>query len=223
MSFNGDVQQPTVQGLITLYELDARRLGADIYRFHGHNDGVIRFRGQDYTPIAITSDGLEMRSDGKASTPSLSVADNLNGVQGAISALCRLYDDLAGAKLTITQTLAEYLTSADDANYRQQEWYIEQKTTENPMAGVVEFELSNPVDFAGQKIPVRNITTYCHWAMCGRYRGEECGYTGTKRFTMDGKITDDPSLDACGGTMPDCKLRDNEDSFGGFPAAGLIS
>lgn len=151
MSFNGDVQQPTVQGLITLYELDARRLGADIYRFHGHNDGVIRFRGQDYTPIAITSDGLEMRSDGKASTPSLSVADNLNGVQGAISALCRLYDDLAGAKLTITQTLAEYLTSADDANYRQQEWYIEQKTTENPMAGVVEFELSNPVDFAGQK------------------------------------------------------------------------
>ncbi|AKG07070.1 tail protein [Moraxella bovoculi] len=221
MSFNGDVQQPTVQGLITLYELDARRLGADIYRFHGHNDGVIRFRGQDYTPIAITADGLEMRSDGKASTPSLSVADNLNGVQGAISALCRLYDDLAGAKLTITQTLAEYLTSADDANYRQQEWYIEQKTTENPMAGVVEFELSNPVDFAGQKIPVRNITTYCHWAMCGRYRGEECGYTGTKRFTMDGKITDDPSLDACGGTMPDCKLRDNEDSFGGFPAAGL--
>ncbi|AKG09055.1 tail protein [Moraxella bovoculi] len=221
MSFNGDVQQPTVQGLITLYELDARRLGADIYRFHGHNDGVIRFRGQDYTPIAITSDGLEMRSDGKASTPSLSVADNLNGVQGAISALCRLYDDLAGAKLTITQTLAEYLTSADDANYRQQEWYIEQKTTENPMAGVVEFELSNPVDFAGQKIPVRNITTYCHWAMCGKYRGEECGYTGTKRFTMDGKITDDPSLDACGGTMPDCKLRDNEDSFGGFPAAGL--
>lgn len=221
MSFNGDVQQPTVQGLITLYELDARRLGADIYRFHGHNDGVIRFRGQDYTPIAITADGLEMRSDGKASTPSLSVADNLNGVQGAISALCRLYDDLAGAKLTITQTLAEYLTSADDANYRQQEWYIEQKTTENPMAGIVEFELSNPVDFAGQKIPVRNITTYCHWAMCGRYRGEECGYTGTKRFTMDGKITDDPSLDACGGTMPDCKLRDNEDSFGGFPAAGL--
>ncbi|AKG10892.1 phage minor tail protein L [Moraxella bovoculi] len=221
MSFNGDVQQPTVQGLITLYELDARRLGADIYRFHGHNDGVIRFRGQDYTPIAITADGLEMRSDGKASTPSLSVADNLNGVQGAISALCRLYDDLAGAKLTITQTLAEYLTSADDANYRQQEWYIEQKTTENPMAGVVEFELSNPVDFAGQKIPVRNITTYCHWAMCGKYRGEECGYTGTKRFTMDGKITDDPSLDACGGTMPDCKLRDNEDSFGGFPAAGL--
>lgn len=221
MSFNGDVQQPTVQGLITLYELDARRLGADIYRFHGHNDGVIRFRGQDYTPIAITADGLEMRSDGKASTPSLSVADNLNGVQGAISALCRLYDDLAGAKLTITQTLAEYLTSADDANYRQQEWYIEQKTTENPMAGIVEFELSNPVDFAGQKIPVRNITTYCHWAMCGKYRGEECGYTGTKRFTMDGKITDDPSLDACGGTMPDCKLRDNEDSFGGFPAAGL--
>ncbi|AKG19238.1 tail protein [Moraxella bovoculi] len=221
MSFSSDVQQPTVQGLITLYELDARRLGADIYRFHGHNDGVIRFRGQDYTPIAISADGLEMRSDGKASTPVLSVADNLNGVQGAISALCRLYDDLAGAKLTITQTLSEYLTSADDANYRQQEWYIEQKTTENPMAGIVEFELSNPVDFAGQKIPVRNITTYCHWAMCGKYRGEECGYIGAARFTIDNKPTDDPSQDRCQGTIPACRLRSNEGSFGGYPAAGM--
>ena len=162
-----------------------------------------------------------MRSDGKASTPSLSVADNLNGVQGAISALCRLYDDFAGAKLTITQTLAEYLSSADDANYRQQEWYIEQKTTESPMAGVVEFELSNPVDFAGQKIPVRNITTYCHWSMCGKYRGEECGYIGTARFTIDNKPTDDQSQDKCQGTIQACRLRNNEGSFGGYPAAGM--
>ncbi|WP_432481024.1 phage minor tail protein L [Moraxella sp. ZY200743] len=223
MSFNADIQQSTVQGLITLYELDARRLGGDVYRFHGHNDGVITWQGQQFHPIAIKADGLEMRSDGRASTPKLTIGDNVNGVQGAVSALCRLYDDFAGAKLTVTHTLAEYLNSTDSQNYRQQEWYIEQKVSENPTSGIVEFELSNPVDLDGQKIPVRNITTFCHWAVCGRYRGEECGYTGTKRFTMDGKITDDPSLDVCGGTMPDCKLRDNEDSFGGFPASSLVS
>ena len=37
MNFNTDIQQTTVQGFITLYELDARKLGGEIYRFHGHN------------------------------------------------------------------------------------------------------------------------------------------------------------------------------------------
>lgn len=222
MSFNNQIQKDTVQGFITLYELDARKLGGEIYRFHGHNDGVITWQGQDFTPIAIKADGLEMRSDGKASTPRLTVADNINGMQGAVSALCRLYDDFAHAKLTITYTLAEYLNSPDAENYRQQEWYIEQKTAENPTSGVVEFELSNPVDFAGQKIPVRQITTYCNEAVCGRYRGEVCGYTGTARFTIDGRPTDDPTQDKCGGSLSDCQMRNNEDRFCGFPAAGLV-
>lgn len=221
MSFQDDIKQPTVAGYITLYELDARRLGADIYRFHGHNDGVIRWQGQDFNPIAIKADGLEMRSDGKASTPKLTLGDSLNGITGAVSALCRMFDDFAGAKLTVTHTLAQYLTSTDNQNYKQQEWYIEQKTTESPTSGVVEFELSNPVDFAGQKIPVRQITTFCNEAICGRYRGEVCGYIGTARFTVDGTPTTDPLLDRCGGTLADCQLRDNEGSFCGFLAAGL--
>ncbi len=151
MSFNTDIQQTTVQGFITLYELDARKLGGEIYRFHGHNDGVIRWQGQDFHPITIKADGLEMRSDGRASTPKLSIGDKINGIQGAVSALCRLYDDFARAKLTVTQTLQAYLDSHDAQNYRQQEWYIEQKVSENPSLGIVEFELSNPVDFEGQK------------------------------------------------------------------------
>lgn len=222
MSFIADVQKSSVIGLIVLYELDIRKLGGQVYYFHGHNEGVITWQGNDYHPIAIKSEGLEMRSDGRASSPKLSLADNLNGRQGALSALCRLYDDFAGAKLTITHTLAQYLDSDDVSNYKQQEWFVEQKTIENPTAGVLEFELSNPVDFEGQKIPLRNITNYCHWAMCGRYRGEECGYVGTARFTIDNKPTDDPSEDRCPGTIPGCRLRNNEDSFGGFPAAGLM-
>lgn len=82
MSFNTDIQQTTVQGFITLYELDARKLGGEIYRFHGHNDGVIRWQGQDFHPIAIKADGLEMRSDGRASTPKLALAIRLMAYKG---------------------------------------------------------------------------------------------------------------------------------------------
>lgn len=222
MTFNSDIQQSTVQGLITLYELDLTPLGGQVYRFHGH-DGVITWQGNTYTPIAIKADGLEMRGDGKASTPKLSVVDNINGIQGAVSSLCRMYDDFANARLKVVHTLAEYLNSTDE-NHKEQIWYIEQKTIENPTSGIVEFELSNPVDFEGQKIPVRQITSFCHWAVCGRYRGEECGYTG-RYYTIDGKPTDDPTKDKCGGLLFECEIRHGDGEplpFGGFPAAGFI-
>lgn len=232
MPLNSDFQKPTVDGLITLFELDASKLGAGVLRFHGHNhernDGVITFRGKAYNPQALNVAGLEMRSDGRASTPTLTLANNIAGVQGAVSAYCLQFNDFAGAKLTVITTLAKYLdavnfdngnpTASDEC--KEQIWFVEQKTSEN--AQQVTFELSNPIDLEGQKIPMRQITTYCNEAVCGRYRGEICGYTGTARFTHDGKPTDDPSLDRCSGLLAHCKLRDNEGSFCGFPAAGLI-
>lgn len=194
------------------------------------------WQGQIYQPIPIQSDGLEMRGDGRASTPSLAIANNLNGLQGTdylLSALCLQFDDFAGAKLTVINTMARYLDAANFADgnpqaaneYRQQLWYVEQKTSEN--ASAVTFELSNPVDFEGARIPSRDITSFCHWAVHGRYRGQECGYTGTAMFTEDGKPTDDPSKDKCSARLGDgCRIRFGDNNplpFGGFPSSSLIS
>ena len=189
----------------------------------------IIWQGQTYSPIPIQTDGLEMRGDGKASTPSLSLANNLNGIQGAISALCLRHDDFAGARLTVINTMAKYLDAANftDGNpqaaneYRKQLWFVEQKTSEN--ASAVTFELSNPVDFEGARIPSREITSFCHWAVHGRYRGSECKYMGVARFTDDGTPTTNPALDKCGGRLSDCRLRNNEKNYGGFPSSSLIS
>lgn len=197
----------------------------------GQEDIVRRdiiWQGSTYSPIPIKSDGLEMRGDGKASTPSLALANNIDGIQGAISAMCLQFDDFAGAKLTVINTLAKYLDAANftDGNpqaaneYRKQLWYVEQKTSEN--ASAVTFELSNPVDFEGSKIPSREITSFCHWCVHGRYRGAECGYTGTAMFTEDGTPTDDPSKDVCGARLTDCRIRNNEGRYGGFPSSSLI-
>lgn len=259
---SSDLQKLSVTGLVTLYELDATKLGAGIMRWHGHvsyedwryiyeytdqtqftslerktNAGFqedfvrqdIIWQGQTYSPIPIQTDGLEMRGDGKASTPSLSLANNLNGIQGAISALCLRHDDFAGARLTVINTMAKYLDAANftDGNpqaaneYRKQLWFVEQKTSEN--ASAVTFELSNPVDFEGARIPSREITSFCHWAVHGRYRGSECKYMGVARFTDDGTPTTNPALDKCGGRLSDCRLRNNEKNYGGFPSSSLIS
>lgn len=261
MTLNSDFQKLYVDGLITLFELDARALGAGILRFHGHisyedweriytsigsseligaDTGLIGkvydlsdektwyrniiWQGQTFEPMALEVSGLEMRSDGKASAPTLSMANNIGGIQNAVSALCLQLGDFAGAKLKVITTLAKYLdaenfsagNSSASNEAKEQLWYIEQKTSEN--AQQVTFELSNPVDFEGLKIPTRQISNYCNW----EYRSEECGYIGSAMFTEKDEPTDNPALDRCNYRTSGCRCRENELHFGGFPASSMV-
>ena len=264
MALNSDFQKLDVDGLITLFELDAQALGAGILRFHGHisfvewqkiytsmgsEDGYmgdeeqfigaeipeegeeqvwkrnIIWQGETFEPMALEVSGLEMRSDGKASAPTLSMANNIGGIQGAVSAYCLQFGDFAGAKLKVITTLAKYLDAenfstgnptANPSEKREQIWFIEQKTSEN--AQQVTFELSNPVDFEGLKIPTRQISNYCNW----EYRSEECGYIGSAMFTEKDEPTDNPALDRCNYRTSGCRCRENELHFGGFPASSMV-
>ena len=261
MALNSDFQKLDVDGLITLFELDAQALGAGILRFHGHISFVewqkiytsmgsengymgdeeqfigaeileeqvwmrnIIWQGQTFEPMALEVSGLEMRSDGKASAPTLSMANNIGGIQGAVSAYCLQFGDFAGAKLKVITTLAKYLDAenfstgnptANPSEKREQIWFIEQKTSENSQQ--VTFELSNPVDFEGLKIPTRQISNYCNW----EYRSEECGYIGSAMFTEKDEPTDNPTLDRCNYRTSGCRCRENELHFGGFPASSMV-
>jgi lambda family phage minor tail protein L len=269
MALNSNFQKLDIDGLITLFELDAQLLGAGVLRFHGHiafgdwqaiyaymgsEDGFmgdeeqfigaeilkdgeefiwkrnIIWQGQTFEPLPLEVTGLEMRSDGKASAPSLAMANNIAGVQNAVSAYCLQFNDFAGAKLKVIRTLAKYLdaenfsagNSSASNEASEQLWYIEQKTSES--SAQVSFELSNPIDFEGQRIPVRQITNMCHWCVMGNYRGEECGYTGAAMFTDKDEPTNNPALDKCGGRLSSCKLRFGSQPLpiGGYPAANLI-
>ncbi len=264
-----DLQKLSVTGLVTLYELDATSLGADIMRWHGHisfedwqylfkfankaefadssyqitNTGAesvihrdIIWQGQTYTPVSIQTDGLEIRGDGTPSTPSLVMGNNIDGINGAVTALCAFYSDFVGAQLRVIHVLAKHIdaenfnagnSTADAQQYTDQYWTVNQKTHESlsDQDSSVAFELSTPLTAQRKQIPSRTITKYCDWAVKGNYRGESCGYTGTAMFTEDGTPTDNPALDKCGGCLTDCKLRFGEHeplSFGGFPAASLL-
>lgn len=262
---SSDLQKLSVSGLVTLYELDATKLGAGIFRWHGHvsaedfryiyefadktqhadkskhvsptgTEDILRrdiiWQGQTYSPVSIKTDGLEVRGDGKPSTPTMVISNSLNGELGAIAKLCAWHKDFVGAQLRVIKVLAKYLdaanftegnSTADASQFTEQYWTVEQKTQET--LDDVAFELATPLAAQRKRIPARNITRYCHWAMCAKYRGEECGYTGTAMFTKDGEPTDNPALDQCGGRLSDCKLRFGEHGplpFGGFPSANWI-
>lgn len=264
MTLNSDFQKLYVDGLITLFELDARTLGAGILRFHGHisyedwariytsigSDGLIGsdsgligkvfdvgtdkvwqrniiWQGQIFEPMALEVSGLEMRSDGKASAPTLSMANNIGGIQNVVSAYCLQFSDFAGAKLKVITTLAKYLDAENfsggnataSSEAKEQLWYIEQKTSEN--ANAVTFELSNPIDFEGLRIPVRQISNYCAW----EYRSEQCGYTGVAMYTNTNEPTDNPALDDCSKRTSGCEChfgKGNVLRIGAFPASSLF-
>lgn len=233
--YNRDIQALEPGNLIRLYELDATRLGGSVWRFHGHAgdslgmpDGTIVWQGQVYGRIQIQASGFDIRGDGRAASPTLQLANELDGVRGAISALCLQFKDLAGAKLRVIETFRHFLDAVNFADgnpsasdqCRINAWYIEQKTEED--RAQVTFELSSPIDLGGQQLPAQQITKLCRWACRGQYRGEACAYTGSAMFTKKDEPTDNPALDRCRGSWGSCRRRGNTRRFGGSLGASLI-
>lgn len=223
-----DFQKLFVDGLTTLYELDASTLGAGILRFHGlPQAGNIIWQSETFEPMTLEVDSLEMRTDGKASAPTLKMGNKIGQVQGAVSIYCLKFQDFVGAKLKVIKTLSKYLdaenftdgnpTASSEAEF--QVWFIEQKTSENAIQ--VTFELRNPCEFKNQRIPAIQITSMCAWAIAG-YRGEHCGYIGAAMFDGKNQPTDDPSKDSCSGYLKSCRIRGNESRFGGQPASNMV-
>lgn len=213
---------------VYLFELDARPItgggAGDILRFHGYTQlGAIVFQGISYTAWPCETEGFERTGD-QQPVPKFSVGN----VDGTIGAMCLAYEDMVGAKLTIHHTLGKYLDGKPDADPTQEHppevWYVERKATETPEAVV--FELSNAINFAGAKLPGREILAgLCGWIPISGYRGPECGYTGGPVADINDNPTDDPAQDDCSGRLVACKLRFGATKplpHGGFPAAGLV-
>jgi lambda family phage minor tail protein L len=246
---NSDYQKLEPGDAIRLFTVDGSAFGmSDILRFHSHSiphtEAEIAAAGGDESKLPAKSiwwqneeyrawpckiEGLESSTSGSGAEPRLSVAN----LDGSITALCLHYDDLLQAKVTIHDTLVQYLDarnftsgnpSADPTQEKLQVWYIDGKTTE--LNTFVEFAISSPMDLQGLMIPTRQMHSLCVWCARGKYRtGDGCDYAGTRYFDDKNNPVDDPSLDECSGTMRGCKLRFGENEelpFGGFPGTSLI-
>lgn len=246
---NSDYQKLEPGNAIRLFEVDGSAFGVnDILRFHSHSiphsEAEILAAGSDESKLPAKSiwwqgeefkawpcqiEGIEASTSGSAAQPKLSVAN----LDGSITALCLHYDDLLQAKVTIHDTLAQYLDArnfssgnptADPTQEKLQVYYIDSKSAETNQ--VVEFTLSSPMDLQGLMIPTRQLHSLCTWCIRGKYRtGDGCDYVGTRYFDDKNNPVADPSLDKCSGTLSGCKLRFGEHEelpFGGFPGTSLI-
>lgn len=229
-TITSEIQKLAPSSIIELYQLDATSFGGDVYYFHAGTNGLtekIVWQTQEYEPYPIQISGFEFTAGGQLPRPKMLVSN----VTGIITALVIAYNDLLGAKVTRKRTMAKYLDAvnfsggtnpdADDtAEFPDDIYYIERKVNENKE--YVEFELSASFDVQGVKLPRRQIIqNICPW----RYRGAECGYTGTNYFDTSDQSVATLNLDVCGKRLSSCEVRfgtNSELPFGGFPAAGLL-
>ncbi|MBO9859402.1 phage minor tail protein L, partial [Xanthomonas sp. A1809] len=159
MSILADIQTLEPGARVTVFELDATALGADSLLFHAHLQSTpIVWQGQVYDPWPVEATGFERTSD-QPPNPRLRVGN----IDGTITALCLLFDDLVGTRVIRRQTLAKYLdpvnfaggnpTADPDEHFPDEIWFIERKVSEDHTQ--VEFELATAADLNGEQLPGR--------------------------------------------------------------------
>lgn len=227
---SSELQKLAPNAIIELFQLDAAPFGGDIYYFHAGTNEItqaVTWQGQEYLPYPVQITGFEFSTGGQIPRPKM-IVSNLTGI---ITALVLAYDDLLGAKVTRKRTMQKYLDAVNfdggvnpdadpTAEFPDDIFYIERKTGESKT--VVEFELSASFDVQGVRLPRRQIIqNICPW----KYRGAECGYTGTNYFNTSDVAVGSLAQDACGKRVSSCEIRfgtSAELPFGGFPAASLL-
>jgi lambda family phage minor tail protein L len=159
----------------------------------------IYWNGNYYLPLPIKAEGFEYKGDGGLPRPTIRVANlnsNITQLLLGVNAITP-GNDLNGAQVTRIRTLSRFLDgrnwengvnpygnpSTDDAAQMPKEvYYIDRKVTET--RDLVEFEMVSSLDLATARAPRRLVMqNLCQW----KYRGKECGYSGTEDFTPTGQ------------------------------------
>jgi lambda family phage minor tail protein L len=170
-------------------------------------DGAsVQFAGVSYVALPVAMSGFEIRSEGVPPNPAMTVGNIGLDWTGLINT----WNDLVGCTITRRRVLRRHLddgTNPDPlAHWPDEQWSIEQKSSENKLA--VTFQLGTAFDLDGVVLPRRIALKYtCIW----KYKSADCGYTGP--------------LPTCGLTLGDCYNHFQYDPrgipFGGFPGLTL--
>lgn len=225
MTIATEIQSLSPTQMVEFFVLDLTPItpGEIMYFHSGINQlqQVIVWQGQQYFPLPIEAEGFDMNTKGTLPRPKIRLAN----VDGLFSAEVYLNDDFVGCKVTRKRTFARFLDAvnfpggvnaeADPTQYLPDEiWIIDQKIAENRY--IVEWELASAFDLQNVQLPARQmIKDTCTW----KYRGADCGYTGTLYFDEADQSVSTSTADVCGKRVRSCRLRHQNVvvPFGGFP------
>jgi lambda family phage minor tail protein L len=205
-----EVTSLEASSIISLYKIDVseiklnRNLGEsdiipDMLRFHNEesiSQRVIKFKGEDYHPLPIITDGFQVNSDGSMPRPTITFA-SVRGIEDEVQkdtvayyfrslkrAILQL-DNMMGAKVIRVRTFYKFLDAANnlagvgdfvkgvDKNpeFPRETYYVQRKVSEDKHG--IKLELSSVLDMQNFKLPSRLVmASRCPW----QYRGAGCCY-----------------------------------------------
>lgn len=200
--------------IVVMYELDLQYLGMGIFRFSPTSvDGVpVSFNGNQYIAAPIEVSGFAWDGQGTIPRPTLTLSTPDLALLNTIVD----YDDLVGAEFKRIKTFRKYLDDgsapATGMSFPAEVYVIERKSSQ--ARHTVSFELSAHMDQQGLKVPRKLILrdscvhTYRNWnGVSWSYKNVTCPYAGSTLYKSNGEVTTDPSIEACGKRISDCKLR----------------
>lgn len=220
--------------LVEMFSLDLSPIGVEeVWHFTPTPgvDGQIVFGGVTYVAADVEATGFEVNGQGQIPQPTLKVSNATLYLAGLVLA----HRDAVGVRVTRLRTFAQYLDGqpeADpDAAFPPDIYIVEQKTNQDKLS--IEWKLAAETDQDGLMLPSRTVVRdYCPWAYrrwkastaSFDYSDVECPFTGSVFFDALGNSTTDPTRDACGRKITDCRARFGTGAtlpFGGFPGVGL--
>jgi lambda family phage minor tail protein L len=220
------------KAIIELFRLDTTRVGGGMMFFvqGTQTDKPISFGNQEYQPLDIEFEGLEVSGQGALPTPTIRLANTDGLAQSAINT----WGDLLGCEIRRIRTFKNFLDGEPDADptafFGPDVFVIERKAVENPV--FIEWELSAAIDQEGKRIPGRQVIRdtclwrYRAWTGFGfDYSRAQCPYTGNQFYDINNLPTT-PDKDRPSRTLSCCKTRFGANAplpFGGFPGVGRIS
>lgn len=251
MSAAADTQNLAPGTVVTLYTIDHSDAGGALLRFTpGTADGggfrvAVIFGGHTYLPLPVELTGVEAGVSGQSARPTLTIS----AVDAAASIAILGTDNLRGARITRTRTLAKYLDGEPQADptrtFGEEIWRIEKIASRGKTE--IEWQLASALDFDSAQLPARQaLRDVCAWEYRRHsphfdppgspslqlfvYSDDDvgCPYRGTRYYDSDDNPTADPAKDQCSRRLSGCRLRfEHADQlwtalhFGGFPGLGV--
>lgn len=227
-AFHAEATKLEPSAMVSLYQLDATRVGGPIYHFTTETraGAIIRFGGVEFYAVPVRVSGMSVSGQGPIQTPTLSVGNTDGFIQQIVNSL----GNLEGCKVTRWRVFAKHLDDGEEPNsaaaYGPDVYVIDRKSSDTPE--MIEWELSALIDQQGVYIGRTVVRDTCLW----RYRefNEQtgtfdyskavCPYTGSNYFDRENNPVSLPSEDVPARNLQCCRVRFGEDAvlpFGGFP------
>jgi lambda family phage minor tail protein L len=207
---------------IDMYVINASYTGTDYMYYVNNNqdvvgwvldsDGNITSATTTYTAAPVGREDLGSNIEAQISGVNV-VIPNVNRM---IESIIQTKNYLRGCEVYLITTFSTNLPSGSaakfigtDPDYRanlKEKFYIDSVTSDE---NAVVFSGKSKFDIRKISVPGRNFSAECQWALKGRYGELECD--------PDNSINT-ASFPNCDGTLENCRERDNQSRFGGFPS-----